>query len=84
MYFYFDPDERRRSLGTFSALYEMIWARQLHLPYWYAGFWVPGCEKMAYKTRFRPCEIMDTDGQWRAYVPDAAELAGSPSAVSVP
>jgi arginyl-tRNA--protein-N-Asp/Glu arginylyltransferase len=66
VYFYFDPREAWRSLGTFSALYEIEWAKQMKLPYWYAGYWVQGCAKMEYKSRFGPAEILGTDGVWRA------------------
>jgi arginine-tRNA-protein transferase len=65
VYFYFDPAQSGRSLGTFSALYEMLWARNMKIPYWYAGYWISGCRTMEYKARFRPCEILDTDGEWR-------------------
>ena len=65
VYFYFEPDERCRSLGTFSAVYEILWARQMNIPYWYAGYWIEACGAMAYKSRFRPAEILATDGQWR-------------------
>jgi len=65
VYFYFDPREAGRSLGTFSALYEMLWAREMKIPYWYAGYWIRGCGAMEYKSRFRPCEALGTDGEWR-------------------
>ena len=65
VYFYFDPAEAGRSLGTFSALYEMLWAREMKIPYWYAGYWISGCGTMEYKARFRPCEALGTDGEWR-------------------
>jgi arginyl-tRNA--protein-N-Asp/Glu arginylyltransferase len=73
VYFYFDPREARRSIGTFSALYEIEWARAMKLKYWYAGYWIQGCESMAYKSRFRPCEVLSTDGVWR----ELAEEAGT-------
>lgn len=65
VYFYFDPREARRSIGTFSALYEIQWARERGLKYWYAGYWIKECSAMTYKARFRPCEILGTDGIWR-------------------
>ena len=65
VYFYFDPAEAGRSLGTFSALYEILWAREMKIPYWYAGYWISGCGTMEYKARFRPCEALGTDGEWR-------------------
>src|SRR6185437_12687247 len=65
VYFYFDPAHAARSLGTFSALYEMLWAREMTIPYWYAGYWIAGCDAMAYKNRFHPHELLGTDGIWR-------------------
>ena len=65
VYFYFDPAESARSPGTFSALYEMLWAREMKIPYWYAGYWINGSATMGYKSRFRPCETLNTDGEWR-------------------
>jgi arginine-tRNA-protein transferase len=65
VYFYFDPREARRSIGTFSGLYEIEWAREMKLAHWYMGYWIKECPTMAYKARFRPCEALGTDGEWR-------------------
>jgi arginine-tRNA-protein transferase len=65
VYFYFDPAEARRSLGTFSVLYELAWAKAHRLAHWYAGYWVKGCGTMAYKANYRPAEVLGTDGVWR-------------------
>lgn len=65
VYFYFDPRHAERSLGTFSAIYEINWARESGRKYWYAGYWIDECPTMAYKSRFRPCEVLSTDGIWR-------------------
>ena len=67
VYFYFDPALARRGLGTFSALYEIAFARAHGLPYWYAGYYVGGCASMIYKATFRPCELLGADGQWRPF-----------------
>jgi arginine-tRNA-protein transferase len=66
VYFYFEPEEARRGLGTFGSLIEIELARSLGLPYYYLGLWVEGCPKMEYKARLRPCEVLGTDGLWRA------------------
>ena len=66
VYFYFDPAHAKRELGTFSALWELDWARRLHIPWYYLGFWVKGCGAMEYKSRFRPCELLGSDGVWRS------------------
>jgi arginine-tRNA-protein transferase len=36
----------------------------LGLPYLYLGYWVRGSEKMDYKARFSPLEVLDHGG-WR-------------------
>ncbi len=65
VYFYFDPAEHRRSLGTFSVLMEIEECRRRGLPYWYAGFYVRDCPRMNYKASFRPFELLDTEARWR-------------------
>ena len=34
-------------------------------PYLYLGYWIDGSDKMAYKARFKPLEILGQDG-WTA------------------
>jgi arginine-tRNA-protein transferase len=65
VYFYFDPAHSKRGLGTFSALFEIEYARAFRIPYWYAGFHVAGCRAMEYKANFRPHELLGADGIWR-------------------
>lgn len=65
VYLYFDPDDSRRSLGTWSALYEIELAQKLGIPYYYMGYWIAGCSAMEYKAEYRPCEYLDPDGVWR-------------------
>ncbi len=73
VYFYFDPDQGRRSLGTFSCLAELRLARTLGLSAYYLGYWVEASRAMAYKASFRPCETLGTDGEWRPVVARAGE-----------
>jgi len=68
VYFYFDPEHADRSLGTFSVLYELMWAKKHHLPYWYAGYWVNHCPTMEYKARFRPNQVLRPDGSWGPFL----------------
>jgi arginyl-tRNA--protein-N-Asp/Glu arginylyltransferase len=65
VYFYFEPDERRRGLGTAGAVYEIETAAKLGIPYYYLGYWVDGCGAMVYKADFRPAEALGPDGVWR-------------------
>lgn len=65
VYFVFDPEFSALSPGVFGALREIEYARSLGLDYYYLGYIVPGCAKMAYKGRFHPHEIYSwTDRRW--------------------
>ena len=64
VYDYYDPDQRRRALGTLMALAELAQASVLGLTWWYPGFYVDGCAKKAYKRRFGPHEVL-VDGRWQ-------------------
>jgi arginyl-tRNA--protein-N-Asp/Glu arginylyltransferase len=64
VYSFFDPDERRRSLGTLLVLALVEAARQRDLPYAYLGYWIAASRKMAYKARFHPLEALGSEG-WR-------------------
>lgn len=63
VYTYFDPAESRRSLGTLAVLWQIELARQLRLPHVYLGYWIKGCQKMSYKTQYRPLELL-INGRW--------------------
>lgn len=65
VYFYFDPSEARRGLGTFGALREIAYAGQRGIPYYYLGYWVAGAPTMDYKASFHPYELLDGDGAYR-------------------
>ena len=58
VYSFFAPALERRSLGTHAILWLIERARALGLPYVYLGYWVPESRKMAYKSRFRPAEVL--------------------------
>ena len=65
VYHFHDPDHHSRSLGTFVMLHAIELARRLDKRWAYFGYYVAGCGSMEYKTKFRPCEILDADGDWR-------------------
>ena len=75
VYFAFDPDEHRRSLGTYSVLREIEYADSLGLAWLYLGFYVPGSPKMEYKARFAPYEVA-VNGAWTR---DASMIDCDPS-----
>jgi arginine-tRNA-protein transferase len=64
IYFFYDPDERQRSLGTFNVLSILAAARRRGVPYVYLGYYVKGCQSLEYKANFTPHERL-RDGDWR-------------------
>jgi arginine-tRNA-protein transferase len=67
IYFFHDPDERHRSLGTYNVLSIIRAAREWNLPHVYLGYFVAGCRSLEYKARFRPSEILAEDQTWQPY-----------------
>ena len=63
VYTFFDPDLPRRSLGTAAILEQLRLCRQWGLDWLYLGYWIESCEKMRYKTGFRPLQFF-RDGSW--------------------
>jgi arginine-tRNA-protein transferase len=83
VYSFFEPEEAKRSLGTYAILWLVSRARSLSLPYVYLGYWVPQSQKMAYKARFRPSETL-SGGIWRVLPEDGVEPeAAEPEKVSI-
>jgi leucyl-tRNA---protein transferase len=67
IYFYYDPDERPRSLGIWNILCMLSEAARRKVPHLYLGYYVEGCRSMEYKALFRPCEVRGQDGIWRPF-----------------
>jgi arginyl-tRNA--protein-N-Asp/Glu arginylyltransferase len=67
IYFFYDPDERWRSLGTWNVLCILDRAASRGVPYVYLGYYVADCPSMTYKSRFIPNEILGSDGRWRDF-----------------
>jgi arginine-tRNA-protein transferase len=58
IYTYFDPEYAERSLGTLAVLLQIQLAQQLELEYLYLGYWIADCQKMNYKTHYRPLQLL--------------------------
>lgn len=66
VYSFYEPDAAQRSIGTYMILDHIERARRRTLPYVYLGYWVEGSQKMDYKRRFRPQELLMPLGWERA------------------
>jgi arginine-tRNA-protein transferase len=64
VYSFFDPDAKKRSLGTFMILDHIDLCKTLKLDYLYLGYWVSGSQKMDYKAKFKPYELLTKRG-WK-------------------
>lgn len=73
VYTYFDPEEAKRSLGSYAILWLIDLAISNNKPFTYLGYWIAECEKMTYKTDYQPCEIY-RNGRW-----SQAELSANSS-----
>jgi arginyl-tRNA--protein-N-Asp/Glu arginylyltransferase len=67
IYFFYDPAQRDRSLGTWNVLSVLDAAAERGVPYVYLGYFVEGCESLEYKATFRPNEVLRPDGSWRPF-----------------
>lgn len=63
VYFYFDPDESARSLGTFNILTLINLCVEFGIEYLYLGYYIPNVRAMNYKQRFKPHELFE-NGVW--------------------
>jgi arginine-tRNA-protein transferase len=70
IYFFYDPDQRHRSPGTWNVLCLIEEAARRRLPYVYLGYYVEGCPSMSYKPRFAPNQLRGADGVWRDFCTD--------------
>jgi arginine-tRNA-protein transferase len=57
IYTFFDPTLAKRSLGNYTLLWQIENARKMGLQYLYLGYWIRNCQKMSYKSSYRPLEL---------------------------
>jgi len=69
IYFFYDPQERHRSLGTWNVLSVLESAKQRGIPHVYLGYYVANSPSMVYKGRFRPNQVLRPDGKWHDFLP---------------
>jgi arginine-tRNA-protein transferase len=78
VYFYFDPDEHKRSLGVFSVLVEMAWQKARGGRYHYLGLYVEDCAHLRYKATYFPHERL-VGGAWARVEAPAGALSDAPA-----
>ena len=64
VYFYFDPEQHKRSPGTFNILYLLDFAKKNGIQYVYLGYYIKEISAMNYKAQFRPHSLY-LDGKWQ-------------------
>ena len=64
IYFFYEPEQRERSLGTWNVLCLLEECARRRLPYLYLGYFVDGCRSLAYKANFKPNQVRAADGRW--------------------
>jgi leucyl-tRNA---protein transferase len=64
VYTFYDPDDEKVSYGTYSIIWLINWCKAQQLKYIYLGYWIGECNKMKYKTNFKPYELY-IKGYWQ-------------------
>ncbi|MEA3521494.1 MAG: arginyltransferase [Campylobacterota bacterium] len=54
IYFYYDPDYQKFSLGKYSIYQQIEYAKKLGLSWIYLGYYVQECQSLSYKSRYKP------------------------------
>jgi len=69
VYTFFDPEYAKYSLGKFSIIFEIEEARRSGRKWLYLGYWIEGCDKMEYKSEYRPMEFY-INNEWKRKLND--------------
>ena len=64
VYTFFNPNDKKVSYGTYAVTWLINWCKKEQLKYIYLGYWIGECNKMKYKTNFKPYELF-IDGYWQ-------------------
>lgn len=58
IYFYYDPDFEKLSLGRLSIYEQIILAKEYDLDWIYLGYYVEHCQSLKYKASYAPSQIL--------------------------
>jgi arginine-tRNA-protein transferase len=67
IYYFADPTEETRGLGTWNVLCILDRAAKLNIPYVYLGYHIAEYRSLAYKANFVPNQKRSPAGEWRDY-----------------
>jgi arginine-tRNA-protein transferase len=67
IYFFYDPELRARSLGTFNVLCLLDECLQQKYKHLYLGYYVAGCGSLEYKANFKPNQVLGPAG-WHDFL----------------
>ena len=67
VYFYFDPEESKRSLGTYNIMMLIKFCLEMNVTFLYLGYFIEEISAMSYKRKFLPQQLF-RDNQWLTIV----------------
>lgn len=59
IYFYYDPDFEKFSLGRLSLYEQILLAKEYNLDWIYLGYYVENCQSLKYKALYKPYQILE-------------------------
>ncbi len=64
VYTFFEPNLHHRGLGIYAILWQLAECKRRQLSYLYLGYQIDECQKMAYKTDFKPYQLF-INSRWQ-------------------
>lgn len=71
VYLFYDPDYSDWDWGKITALHEIALAIEGGYRYYYMGYYIHTCQKMRYKGRYEPVNVLDPESlEWHSFDDD--------------